>query len=236
MDAQRYKAIDSLRGFILLNMILYHGLWDVMYMFGVKLDIYTGLPGNIWQKLICSGFILLSGYCTHMSGKIFKRGGIIFLCGGIITAVTLIFMPEEKIIFGILTFMGSAMIITGLLEKFMKKLPDIPGIIIFAALFFLTFNIRKSISYPEMGYIGAFLGFPFKDFVSYDYFPLIPWLFLYFSGYYIYGIASPEKIGLKKSMDKGVFSFMGKNSLIIYMIHQPVVYGILFLIFKACNL
>ena len=64
--ASRYALLDELRGLDLLSMMLYHGLWDVVFLFGVPLAWYTGQPGHWWQQSICWVFILLSGFCLPL--------------------------------------------------------------------------------------------------------------------------------------------------------------------------
>ena len=61
--AARYRLLDELRGLDLISMMLYHGMWDVVFLFGVAQKWYTGRPGFVWQQSICWVFILLSGFC-----------------------------------------------------------------------------------------------------------------------------------------------------------------------------
>ena len=63
VSANRYALLDELRGLDLISMMCYHGLWDVVFLFGVQLPWYTGMPGHLWQQSICWVFILLSGFC-----------------------------------------------------------------------------------------------------------------------------------------------------------------------------
>ena len=60
--AARYRLLDELRGLDLISMMLYHGMWDVVFLFGVAQKWYTGRPGFVWQQSICWVFILLSGF------------------------------------------------------------------------------------------------------------------------------------------------------------------------------
>lgn len=113
----RYALLDELRGLDLISMMLYHGTWDAVYLFGVAVPWYAGTPGRLWQQSICWGFILLSGFCLPMGHHPVKRGAAVFGAGALVTAVTLLFMPENVVLFGVLTLLGSAMILTGLLKK-----------------------------------------------------------------------------------------------------------------------
>ena len=113
----RYALLDELRGLDLLSMMLYHGCWDLVNLFGIQADWYYGLPGHLWQQSICWVFILLSGFCVQLGHHTLRRGVQVFGAGALVTAVTLLFMPEDRVVFGVLTLLGSAMLLTGLLES-----------------------------------------------------------------------------------------------------------------------
>ena len=78
----------------------------------------------------------------------------------------------------------------------------------------------------------AYIGFPQAGFSSTDYFPLLPWIFLFATGYFLYSFLQ-EKGLINRLFGKwkvpGI-NFLGKHSLIIYMIHQPICYVVAFLV------
>ena len=229
----RYFVLDAIRGFALINMILYHALWDVVHIFGVDIKWYTGMPGHIWQQFICHTFIFLSGFCFSLGGKKIKRGLMVLGASVVITAITILFMPDAKILFGVLCLIGSSMLILVPFEKPLKKLNPYIGFCVFVAVFILTKNIPHK--YWEFGNLfTAYIGFPGIEFWSADYFPLVPWLFLYVSGFYMYIIFKKHNL-LKIFYGTTIkpLEFMGRHSLVIYMLHQPVIYGVLLMIFKV---
>lgn len=144
----RYALLDELRGLDLVSMMLYHGCWDLVNLFGIQADWYYGLPGHLWQQSICWVFILLSGFCVQLGHHTLRRGAQVFGAGALVTAVTLLFMPEDRVVFGVLTLLGSAMLLTGLLEKPLRRIPPAAGFAISAVLFALTRNVSA-------GYLGA---------------------------------------------------------------------------------
>ena len=75
--AARYRLLDELRGLDLISMMLYHGMWDVVFLFGVAQKWYTGRPGFVWQQSICWVFILLSGFCLPLGHRPLRRGLIV---------------------------------------------------------------------------------------------------------------------------------------------------------------
>lgn len=248
MEKIRYGLLDSLRGLVLISMILFHACWDLVYIFEKDFSWYRGTGAYIWQQSICWTFILLSGFCWSLGRKPGKRGLIIFLAGAVVSLVTVLFMPGDRVVFGVLTLIGSCMLIMIPLHKGLKHVPAGVGLIVCIVLFILTRNVNDGylgfenlnlIKLPEILYEGqimTFLGFTDPGFYSTDYFSLFPWFFLFLAGYFLYYIICAANDG--KIMDKycrqGVepFSFLGKHSLLIYMLHQPVIYGIFVLLNK----
>lgn len=195
--ASRYALLDELRGLDLVSMMLYHACWDMMFLFGIWMDWYAGMPGRLWQQTICWVFILLSGFCVPLGHRTLKRGAQVFAAGALVTVVTLVFMPEDRVVFGVLTFLGSAMLLTGVLEPLLKKIPPAAGLAVSAVLFALTYHLDERwlgfgglrLALPDAwyaNYFTAFFGFLPFDFYSTDYFGLLPWLFLFWAGYYLH--------------------------------------------------
>ena len=110
--AGRYALLDELRGLDLLSMIGYHACWDLIFLFGMSAAWYTGWQGHLWQQSICWVFILLSGFCLPLGHRPLRRGLIVSGAGALVTVVTLLFMPEDRVVFGVLTLLGAAMLIT----------------------------------------------------------------------------------------------------------------------------
>ena len=223
----RLHGLDLIRGVTLLSMIAYHGTWNLVYLFGVDLPWYSRLPGHIWQQSICWTFILLSGFCYSMGSRHLKRGLEIFGGGALVSAVTLIAMPENQILFGILTFTGSAMLLMIPLEKLLKKVPAGIGVAVSMVLFFFFENWQAP-AWLHRNLLTAYLGFPTEAFVSMDYFPIFPWIFLFMAGYFLYRIFHSRgwDVKLFSRGNLPVINWLGRHTLPIYLIHQPVLYGL----------
>ncbi len=239
----RLPLLDSIRGLTLISMILFHASWDAVYLFGLQWDWFNGTGALIWQQSICCTFILLSGFCRLLGSHPFKRGAVVFVCGVVVSVVTALFMPQELILFGILTLMGSCMLLMSLLRPLTNKIPPVAGLIGSGILFILLRNVSRGYigisglrmfelpSWLYKGMVGTFFGFPDPNFFSTDYFPLLPWLFLFAVGEFLYRILEPVLYDAP-IMQKHFrpLSFLGRHSLLIYLLHQPVVYGLMLLV------
>ena len=231
--AGRYALLDELRGLDLVSMMLYHSCWDMMFLFGIWMDWYAGMPGRLWQQSICWVFILLSGFCVPLGHRTLKRGAQVFAAGALVTVVTLVFMPEDRVVFGVLTFLGSAMLLTGLLEPLLKKIPPAAGLAVSAVLFALTYHLDERwlgfgglrLALPDAwyaNYFTAFIGFLPFDFYSADYFGLLPWLFLFWAGYYLHKAVGRRRMEPLRRPVCPVLGWMGRHSLLLYLLHFAV--------------
>ncbi|MBE6022552.1 MAG: DUF1624 domain-containing protein [Cellulosilyticum sp.] len=233
----RYRILDSIRGISLISMIAYHLIWDLVYLFGMEWKWYQSTGGYVWQQSICWTFILLSGFCWSIGNHPLKRGVNMLVIGSVITLATVILMPENRIVFGILTLIGSCNLILIGLEKSLKRVHEGRGLLLSMFLFILMKQVNNGyIGFGEdfifrlpdilyQGYFTTYIGFTAPEFYSADYFSLIPWCFLFIAGYFLYQIVA-KKDGLRYLYKKGigVIEYIGRHSLIVYVLHQPIIY------------
>lgn len=243
MDRKRYSIIDIIRGITIISMILYHGMWDVVYIHNVDVRWYNSIIGRIWQQSIAWSFVIISGFCFSFGKAKLKNGLKMIIGSAIISIVTLVFMPNQRIIFGVLTMLGSCTIIVCLIERVLGKCRDIIGIVLGLIMFILTLNISNGyigikgllvIRLPRSLYnnwVSTYLGFPFKNFWSMDYYGVVPWIFLFIVGFYLHKLFVRKNIlHILDKVHNKALEQVGKHSLIIYMVHQPIVYVILALV------
>ena len=240
--SSRYALLDELRGLDLISMMLYHGMWDLVFLFGVPAAWYTGQPGHLWQQSICWVFILLSGFCLPLGRHPYRRGALVFGAGALVTAVTLLFMPADIVLFGVLTLLGSAMILTALAEPVLRRVPPAVGLAGSFLLFGLTYHSQMgwwglgSVQWvlPRALYANfftAYLGFYPEGFYSADYFPLLPWLFLFWAGFYLHHLVGRGRMEPLRCSVCPPLGWLGRHSLVLYLLHQPVLFGVLNLVF-----
>ena len=144
----RYALIDALRGFSLLNMIAYHLCFDIFQIYAVDTGWMFSNAAVAWERFICFSFIIISGVSLNFSKHAIRRGIIVNACGILMTAVTLIAVPNFAIWFGVLSCIGTSMILAQLLRRPLERLNPYFG----AAASFL---IIKKIDMAEEEFLQA---------------------------------------------------------------------------------
>lgn len=193
--------------------------------------------------LFSAAFILICGISCRLSHNNFLRGAKIIGAALCVTLVSLAVMPDMPIIFGILHLLGSCVLLYSLVGKLTDKTPVWIGVAVCLLLFIFTYHM------PDGGYIGIgslridlpsnlyktdflmMFGFLPSGSAYSDYFPLIPYIFPFFAGTFIGKFAKEERFPkfMYKSRIKPL-SVLGKNAFFVYLIHQPLAYGVFYLI------
>jgi Predicted membrane protein len=238
----RIFFIDELRGFCIICMVIYHAMFDLVYIFKLSslLPIMNIL--NILEPFFAAVFIIICGLSCMLSKNNLIRGLKLLAVAILVSVVTIVFMPEQAIYFGILHMLAVSILLFVLLKKLLIKIPTAIGMAINIILFFLTYQIGQG----KIGAFGIYLNIPesitsIKLFFpiglhiipSADYFPLFPWIFIFIFGVYIGVIAKKNKLPrfMYRSRIKAL-SVVGSHTLLIYILHQPIIYGILYLLFN----
>lgn len=240
---KRYVILDRIRGITLISMILYHAVWDMVYLFHVDWGWYRTAAAYLWQQSICWTFIFLSGFCWSLGKRKWRRGLEVFLAGALVSAATLVFMPQERVFCGVLTLIGTGMLLVNLLSGLLERVGPVQGLAGSMMLFVLSRNVNGGflgfegwnlVRLPESLYrnlLTACLGFPPGDFYSADYFSLFPWVFLYAAGYFAYRFFEQRGwLACLQGKEIKPLEWPGKHSLIIYLLHQPLIYAALLLL------
>ena len=225
----RLFALDALRVFAIVMMIVYHFIYDLKYFGYVDWNTPNGQNFQYWRTAIVFGFVFAMGLSMGIAhGRERKlrafsiRLGQILACALLITLVSFFMFPESWIYFGILHFMWLASLLTFTLVGKPWIAMGIGVAIVFSFW---------------MGWVPY--GWPFtlipnrlpytEDFAS-----PFPWL-----GVALIGLSLGAQLTKNQSLtarlsgwkiDGAVgktVSFAGKRSLSIYMLHQPVLFALI---------
>lgn len=233
MMKQRIWELDALRGICILAVIAVHFIFDITVLF----PIVSWQPPEcflVFQQWGGVIFVLLSGVCVTLGSHSVKRGAIVFGCGMVCTAVTagmyFLNMANKGIIiyFGALHCLGACM----MLWPVFKKQNYISLLSLGAALVAIGFVLAQMRSTTlwlmPLGLVTA-------DFATGDYFPLLPHLGFFLAGAAFGRILYKNKQTLLPRVKENapILRFLqlcGKHSLWIYLLHQPILNGICWLI------
>lgn len=232
MKKERIWELDALRGLCILGMIVIHLLFDIVQIAGVMLSVpswveFIGAYGHIF-------FILISGICVTLANRSFKRGVIVFGAGLLVSYVTLFLdfvlkFSYLRIWFGILHLLGICM----MLYPIFKKLPVWTLAVLGAAFVVLGFWLQTvSVSVPFLFPIGLCSD---AVYAGSDFFPIFPGLGWFLIGAVIGKTAYRQKKSLLPKVNAALppfraLRFIGRHSLEIYLIHQPVLFLLTLLI------
>ena len=175
-------------GAAILMMIAYHLLYDGVVFAGWDIPLFSP-PLSLWQDSIGALFILLSGCMCRLSRSNWRRGLRCLAAALAITAVTFFLVPTVADWFGVLHFLGCAMLLYPLFRPLLDRFPALPGAVCCFLLFWATYPVSLGKigglfwqanlpSFLYRNFLTAILGFPPHNFVSSDYYPLLPWIFL----------------------------------------------------------
>jgi len=238
--SQRFIEIDMLRGLAILLMVFGHLLWDLDH-FGISPinnTLYSTLQGfvpHLFFVLVGMGIIVSKKKIENKPNidenlfykRLILRGLKIFGLGMILTIGSFIVMPDTPVYFGVLHCIGLSVILTAPFLKYRNFN------VLFVFLFITGGYMISQINFQNPSLIHLTVGFHPTNVWKYtvDYFPLLPWF-----GFTLAGIAAGDILycgdkrrfrmpDISKYKPAKLFSWMGKHSLGIYLIHQPIIAG-----------
>ena len=239
----RIPLIDTVRGIMIFYVVIYHFLYDLLDFRLISPVWLTSTPMVIVHFINFSIFISFSGISCRLSRSNWKRGLRLLGAAYLVTLVTWVMDHGYYVRFGILHLLGfSALLfwaLQGLWRLLSRHLPPLaPGLVRTAeyllpvlslALFFLTYFTVFSRTF-EVEYLG-WLGFRSPAYASSDYFPVIPFFFLYLFGAFMGRfIVRGEFPRWFYKAHIPFFDKVGRHTIWIYLLHQPVLYGIAWLL------
>ncbi|NDK08332.1 DUF1624 domain-containing protein [Candidatus Gracilibacteria bacterium] len=232
----RYEKLDILRGIAISMMIVFHTNYVLLNIFDISFlnfsnsfwDIFGEIGGCLFITIASISFMLgEKKYGDKVCKRYFRYSIFLGIFALLISGFTFIFIKEQLILFGILHFFSISFLLILLFRK-LKLFNFIIGLII--VLFHVFYSIEIGNNYLFI------LGFINNSFYSADFWPLIPYFGLFLLGYssslFLYEKQILQKIliGEKKGFIYNLLKVAGRHSLLIYIIHVPIIIVLIFLI------
>ena len=233
---KRIWELDVLRGVCILGMVVVHLIYDLQTFFSLPFLADSRLFDLIkqWGGVL---FLLISGICVTLGSHPVRRGLIVFACGLICSAVTagmyVLNMADKSIIiyFGVLHCLGVCMLLWPLFKRLPVWALGLLGLGLTVLGLWISGNVV--VDFPWLIPLGLVPG----DFASSDYFPLLSNL-----GFFLVGACLGKTLYRKKETllprvnpanpVLAFFTLLGKWSLPVYLLHQPIITGLLYLILE----
>ena len=219
---QRIWEIDFLRGIAICMMVLFHLVVDLADFYEFPFNYMNGF----WYyegKLAAILFVSLAGVSTRFSSNNFKRGLVILGWGLILTVLTYVYNPNTYIRFGILHLLGSSLILFHYFKSTGAAWLGVIALMLFGIAYTTAGKVVQSPIFIPVG-------LPPADFVSLDYYPLLPWLSVFLlgvlGGRYLY--KQPKSL-FSEFPHQSMLTILGRHSLTVYLIHQPLLLAALYM-------
>lgn len=223
MSGRRFAELDFIRGLCLVAMIICHLAWDLHHYYGYP-PYYT--EGWLhWSFILLAPiFMILAGISSSFTRSHVKRAFRVLFFAMVITLFTYFYERNQMIVFGILHFMGVNM----LLYPYYRKLnpwflAGLACVVISSGKWVAGIDMPTNILLP--------LGLRSDAYRSFDYFPMIPYAGFFMIGTVLGPVLYPgRKSRLNLKLPPNPISYLGQHSLTVYVIHQPVLMSVLFLL------
>ncbi len=238
---KRIRVLDELRGLCVLLMVVFHGFYTLGYLFD-----WAACRDLFWffmpaEPVFAGLFIAICGFSCYLSHNNWKRGTILLFVSLAMSAFLWFVMPDNMIWFGILQFLACSILLFAACERPLSHLPVWLGVLLCVLLFVVTYHLPLdagsyigieglfTVTTPNLGvaFYPLGMGYVFGE----DYFPLLPWVFLFLAGTFLGRWSRGHSLPAFCYRDHiRPLSFLGRHALLIYILHQPVIYGLAWIV------
>jgi len=222
---RRIWEIDFIRGLAIILMVVFHLVFDLKEYYAYSLDYGNGFWFYV-GKAAAVLFILVCGISSTFGRSSFRHGLVILSWGMVLTLVTYFYAPAVYIRFGILHLLGISLLSYRLIYGLQPALLfSLSAVILIIGRFSLTIPVSHNFFLP--------FGLTSSTFASLDYYPLLPWY-----GVFLIGVAAGKTLYSKKetllavNRNPNSITYLGRHSLLIYLIHQPILIAGLYVLHK----
>lgn len=239
-QTERAVALDLARSLALLGMAVFHFVFDLVIFGYLPVELVREGFWPLWARVVASSFLFLSGFglwLAHRGGvdwpkvgrRLLKIGGAALL----VTVVTRIGIGEGFVFWGILHMIAFGTI-AGLAAL---RLPAVVTLAVAAGVFW----IGQTVALPAFDPLYLlWLGLGANPVYAVDYVPVFPWLAPVLAGVAVGRMATQSGVWDRLAAIRAArgsladrLAWPGRHSLFVYLIHQPVLIGLIWLVTQA---
>jgi uncharacterized membrane protein len=225
----RVRAIDALRGAAICMMIVYHAAFDLNWFHIITADFNHDRFWLSFRDLIVSSFLLLVGVSLVLASRagispkrFWNRIALVGACAILVTVGSYVTFPKTFITFGILHCIVVSSILGWPLVRF-PRAALIVGIVVIVAGVAIGVPLFDR---PWLNWVGLMTHKPATE----DYVPVLPWLGVVLVGISIGWWLLERRMHDLRQISRASpkwLTWLGRHSLLVYMIHQPIMIGVL---------
>jgi uncharacterized membrane protein len=228
-DAGRSLTLDGARGAAIVAMVVYHTAWDLSVLRLADIQVVGHPAWDLFARAIAGSFLFMAGLSlalAHREGvrwrAFLRRLAIIAAAAAAVTVATRLVFPDAYVFYGIL----HAIALSSVVALPFTRLPSFA-----AALAALGFALGPFVPAPALfdAPALAFLGLASRPPLTNDFVPVFPW-----TGFVLAGVAA-GRVGWRLQPGQAAapgravafLTALGRRSLVIYLAHQPIIFGAL---------
>ncbi len=245
LHSERAFELDALRGLAVIMMILHHFIYDLRYIF--MLDVFAWQDSILFIDWVRAPFVFIflfvSGVCCSFSKNNFiraaKMAAVAFLFSLVFFIVSIVSHSELYVYFNVLHLLALGTLLYAILSFIEKKCSFkwVNAILILSGILFLWLSYPLSKLPETLQPLLVPLSEKFaKELGMADYMPMVPWFGMFLLGalfgrlYYKNRKTLFLKSAEKRRLATRPFEFVGRNALLFYLLHQPIMIGFLYLL------
>jgi|CXWL01.1.fsa_nt_gi uncharacterized membrane protein len=221
----RLWEIDLFRGLAIIGMVIYHFFFDSFFLGNTGPDPFS-LPIIILARTTASTFLFLVGFSFSISWSKYRRIDYVLYFINVLTRVIKVFLAASLVSFATYLISPDFTVRFGILHLIAFSL--------FLLLPFILFQNRLPLLPLSLGLIliGSLTN-PRPNYSTFDYYPLIPWFGIVLLGFILanhYQSHRPEIFTREPHQVVSPLIALGRHSLSAYLLHQPILFGLLFIL------
>ena len=238
----RVGVFDVVRGIAVVSMVLFHLCYDLRFIAAVDLPWFAPPLQGAWSASISWTFLFVAGCMCPLSRSNLRRALQYGAAALLIWAVTTVVAVDTPISFGIIYCMAACTLVAWALGR-IRALPSGPvAAAVMLVAFLALLDLREGfVGFGQMGIELprellespwlAWLGIPGPGFASGDYYPLLPYLFMYLAGAAMGSWWAARGYPVwARSARLEPLTWIGRHALLVYVAHQPLLLALTMLL------